>query len=123
MLVARYLNMTLPLDSYWTTIPTVGSNILQGAKLKAKGYRAGTPDLVIIYMGIAYWIELKAIHGTLSAVQAHAMNALIKAKSHVWMASTLEHVQEALDLWQIPTRARLPGRQPPAVDAARAGGA
>lgn len=123
VLVARFLNMALPLDAWWTTIPTVGSSILQGAKLKAKGYKAGTPDLVIIYNAGVFWIELKAPEGVLSDEQENVHRLICAAGGHTGMARSLDNVQMLLDYWHIkPLRARLPSRQPAAVDAARAGG-
>lgn len=123
VLVARFLDMALPLDAWWTTIPTTRASRLEGAKLKAKGYKKGCPDLVIIYQGRAFWVELKSPLSVLSNAQTDQMRVLSRAGAKCAQAKTLDQLQDWLDQWSIPLRARLPGRNPPAVDAARAGGA
>ena len=109
--VARFLNVALPLDSFWTTIPTAGSSLSQGAKIKARGYKAGTPDLVVIYRGKAHWLELKAAKGTMAPEQRDAHGMLHRAGSPVGIARDLNDVQFWLEAWAIPLRAVVDPRQ------------
>lgn len=104
--VAKFLNVALPLDAWWTTIPTAGSSLQQGAKIKARGYKAGTPDLVILWQGRTYWLELKAPKGTVDPLQRQCHEALMRAGSKVGIARDLNDVQYWLDAqWSIPLRA------------------
>lgn len=103
--VARYLNIALPNDAWWTTIPTAGSSLAQGAKIKARGYKAGTPDLVILYRGGAFWFELKSENGVVDPLQREAHLAIMKAYCKVAIARDLSDVQFWLQSWHIPLRA------------------
>ena len=109
--VAKFLNVALPLDAWWTTIPTAGSSLTQGAKIKARGYKAGTPDLVIIYRGKARWLELKAAKGVVAPEQRLCHAALHEAGSPVGIARDLNDVQFWLEQWGIPLRAVVDPRQ------------
>jgi hypothetical protein len=109
--VRRYLDMALPLDAWFTTIPTAGSSLVQGAKVKARGYRAGTPDIVIVWRGKAHWLELKAPKGTVDPLQRECHRALNRAGSPVGIARDLNDVQFWLEAWAIPLRAVVDPRQ------------
>lgn len=103
--VARFLNIALPLDAWWTTIPTAGSSLSQGAKIKARGYKAGTPDLVICWQGRAYWLELKAPKGTVDPVQRDCHGLINRAGCKTGIARDLNDVQYWLEQWAFPLRA------------------
>lgn len=109
--VARFLNVALPLDAWWTTIPTAGSSLSQGAKIKARGYKAGTPDLVILYRGGAFWFELKAPKGVVAPEQRECHSAIIRAYCKVGIARDLNDIQYWLEQWHIPLRATVDPRQ------------
>ena len=117
MQVATYLAMALPVDAFFTTIPTVGSSRFQGAKLKAKGYAKGTPDILILWRSCNWWLELKSPIGVVSDDQRAVHGRIAKAGGCVGLAKTLEHVEMWLTQWGIPLRARL--SEPPSVKAAR----
>ena len=105
--VADYLNVALPTDAWWTTIPAGGGGKVRGAILKAMGYRAGTPDILIVYRGKAFWLELKAPGGRISPAQNEAMNRLMYCGcAAVYVCFTLEHVEKALRAFRIPLSAR-----------------
>lgn len=103
--VARFLDVALPLDAVWCTTPTVYSSVVQGAKLKAMGYRKGWPDLVIIWRGVPYFLELKAPKGVVDADQRACHAAIMRAGGKVGMARDLNDVQFWLEQWGIPLRA------------------
>lgn len=108
--VAKFLNLALPTDSFWTTTPTVASSITMGARLKAKGYVRGTPDLQIVYQGRSFWIELKSAEGRVSADQRIVATLLTRAGAKVGLAYDLNDVQQWLDEWCIPLSARIDPR-------------
>lgn len=101
---ADYLDRILPPKSWWTTIPAGGGGRIRGAILKRLGYAAGTPDLLICYAGKAFFIELKAKKGKLSAEQVGQHEALNEASVPVEICRSITDIGCALSRWQIPTR-------------------
>ena len=108
--VASYLRLALPSDSWFTTIPAGGGGRVRGAHLKVMGYRAGTPDILIVHRGKAHWLELKAEKGVVSREQKRCILALGDAGCpSVFVCRTLDHVQSALTYWGITAKARISG--------------
>jgi len=105
--VACFLNVALVDDAFWTTIPAGGGGRVRGAILKAMGYRRGTPDILIVWQGKAYWIELKAKNGRVSGAQWEVRKALARAGSHVGFAYSADEVESLLRCWGIPLRATM----------------
>ena len=56
---------------------------LQHVREKARGIRAGTPDILILVPGLAIWAELKAGKNTASELQEEVGAAII-ATGHRW---------------------------------------
>ena len=105
--VADYLRKALRSpDVWWTTIPAGGGGRIRGALLKRKGYMAGTPDILIVFHGMAYWIELKATKGGLSDVQIGQHGLIIRAGSVVATCRTMDEVHQALCQWGLPVKAK-----------------
>lgn len=121
--VIQFLRLALPAEALSFSVDHAGGGRLQAAMKQGRGVIAGLPDVWIIWQGQTYTIELKSDTGQLSDAQRQTMLLIMKAGGKVGMARSLDDVQETLAGWSIPLRARLPGRQPPAVAAARAGGA
>lgn len=105
--VAAYLTAVLPEGSWWTTIPAGGGGRLRGAILNGLGYKAGTPDILVIYRGMAVFIELKAPTGTLSADQRRTIEAILATGADAYVCRTLEQVTECLRFNRIPLRGRI----------------
>jgi hypothetical protein len=101
--VAAYLHAVLPLRAWFTTIPAGGGGLVRGAQLKAMGYRPGTPDICIIYGGMAYWLELKAAKGKTSPQQDTTIALLEHAGSPTAIVRSIDDVRAVLAQWQIPT--------------------
>jgi len=102
--VAGFLKLVLRTDVFFTTFPAGGGGKLRGAFLKRMGLVPGVPDVLIVYQGRAYWIELKSDSGQLSKTQKDTIAALNTAGSHVMICHSVEEVSYALSLWKIPTR-------------------
>ena len=101
--VAAYLQLVLPLRSFWTTFPAGGGGAIRGATLKAQGLKPGVPDVLIVYAGLAYWLELKAVKGKTSPQQDATIALLEHAGSPTAICRSIDDVRDALKQWGIPT--------------------
>jgi len=103
--VAAYLDLALPEDACWTTIPAGGGGRVRGAKLKGMGYKAGWPDLQIVYRGRLICIELKSEKGRLSKPQKAMHERLTLAGAAVFTATSLAEVEHILHCFGMQLRA------------------
>ena len=108
--VAAYLDLALPEDACWTTIPAGGGGRVRGAKLKGMGYKPGWPDLQIVYRGRLICIELKSAKGCLSKSQKTMHKHLALAGAGIFTAKSVEDVERCLKLSWVPLRASMGGR-------------
>lgn len=106
MQVARYLDLALPGDAFWTAFPAGGGGKIRGAILKGMGLKAGVPDILIVHEGRALFLELKAGRGRISPAQAKTHGDLWEAGSPVAVCRSLSEVQMVLLRWAIPLKAR-----------------
>ena len=104
--VARFLHLALPLNVFWTTIPAGGGGKARGGKLKAMGYRAGTPDIMFVVEGRAHFIELKTATGRMSDAQQDVHPEIARAKGVVALCRSLAEVEGTLIGWGIPLRTK-----------------
>ena len=83
--VAEFLNVALPESVYWTTIGHGGFPLSQAlaGRMKARGLKAGVPDLLFVINGQARFIELKIEGGTLSPAQKSTIEQLACAGAAV----------------------------------------
>lgn len=102
--IAAWCHAWLPDDAWATAIPGGGRRFMQGLMWKAMGYRAGTPDWLIIYKKRVYFVELKSADGRVSRVQKECHWAIENTGALVAMAWSLDDFQEALRVWGIPHR-------------------
>ncbi len=112
--VAEFLTLALPTPEAWfTTIPAGGGGKVRGAILKGMGYKAGTPDMLVIYKWHAcpdiLWLELKSANGKLSKAQEQCRNDLEAAGCKWALCRTLEDVERALKRFGVPLRASVGG--------------
>lgn len=106
--VMQFLDNALPDDAFAFHVPNGGKrNVIEGAKLKRMGVKAGVPDICIIYRGWAYGIEMKSGKGKLSMPQIVTHSHLARAGLHVQTCRTALEVESALKGWEIPLRARV----------------
>ena len=110
MTVKEYLELALPSpDAWFTAIPAGGGGKVRGAKLKAMGYRAGTPDMLVIHLGQAIWLELKSPNNWLTKPQKQCRNDLVAANCKWALVRTLDDVERALKRFGVPLRASVGG--------------
>jgi hypothetical protein len=82
---------------WWTHVPNGGWRWkVEGAILKGIGVVAGAPDLLIVAAGRAYFLELKAKHGRMSAAQRECHEALCAAGACVAVAFGIDEALEVL---------------------------
>jgi hypothetical protein len=95
--ICHFLQWALPADAVYFAVPNGGLRSPRvAARMRATGTRAGVPDLCIIHRGHALFIELKAAHGTMSAVQKEMARRLIYAGAEVMLCRSLEDVERSL---------------------------
>lgn len=104
------LRTVLPPDVFMTAFPAGPSGggkgaIVRSNQWKAMGLLAGVPDLLFVYQGRAYWMELKAAKGKVSEVQVECGLSLVDAGcAPPAIVRTLAEAFKALDAWGVPTR-------------------
>lgn len=101
--VCDYLDLCLPTpDAWYTTFPA------DGGSLRGRiGLKRGVPDILIIYRGSAFWIELKTARGRISDHQVLTAHKLGEAGYGPALARSLDDVVEAIGRWGIPVRGKL----------------
>ena len=101
--VAEYLGepvRALPANAWFTSIPAGW-----GSMTKVPGYRAGTPDVLVIDRGLPIWLELKVEGREPSDEQEQCRDDLIAAGCKWVLVRTLEDVERALRRFAVPLRA------------------
>jgi hypothetical protein len=103
--VSDYLDVALPKTAWFTTFPLGGGGAIRGAQLKRRGTKAGTPDVLIVYRGTPYFIELKRMKGgVVSEKQSECHVDLMAAGARVAICKSVEEVASVLRTW-MPLRA------------------
>lgn len=93
MATAQFLDLALPEDACWTTIPAGGGGKVRGARIKAMGYKPGWPDLQIFYRGTLICIELKAPGKYPTKIQKAMHKHLRLAGALCYTATSIEAVE------------------------------
>ncbi len=103
--VAEFLTLALPTpDAWFTSIPAGWGGMTRGP-----GYRAGTPDMLVLHEGQAIWLELKSSKGRLTYEQEQCHMDLVGAGCDWALCRTLEDVERALRRFGVPLRATVGG--------------
>ena len=106
--VAEYLDRALPEDAVWFHCPNGGARTkAEAGVFKALGVKPGIPDILILWRGSLYCIELKPPRRSLSESQKTMRALLVTAGARYAMARTVEAVETALAVWNVPLRASL----------------
>lgn len=90
----------------WFSIDQANFAGVPGTRI-ARGICAGVPDVVVLWRGAAYWIELKTDAGVMSDAQREVCTALLWAGCHFGVARSAEEVLCLLDVWEIPRNRRV----------------
>ncbi len=90
----------------WSATPTVASSPVAGARLKKMGYRKGWPDISLVYIQRAHYIELKDEKtGVVSPEQKACHEDLRTAGALVAVCVSVKEVEGTLRGWGVPLRA------------------
>lgn len=103
---AAFLSATLPRDCYWTSVDAgQGAMNLRAAQMrKARGVRAGFVDMLVVWGGRFYGVELKGSKGRLSDIQQITHAQIRDAGGQVEVCHSVEELERALRAWGIPLR-------------------
>jgi hypothetical protein len=108
MAVASYLDRCLGAYVYWCHIPNGGKrNKREAGRLKSMGVKAGVADILLLFGGRPFFIELKAPKGTASDGQKEFRKIVERQSIKYIICRSLDEVMKALDEWKIPTIGRL----------------
>jgi hypothetical protein len=92
----------------WTAVnPKPFKTPATAAKSKALGMRAGWPDLMFIYRGVPFAIELKSKHGRPSDVQTGMHVQMEAAGCAIFVCASVEEVLDALRFMDVPINMRV----------------
>jgi len=73
----------------------------------ARGCIAGVPDMQVLFLGLAFFIELKAEDGILSDAQQSVATDICLGGARYGVARNAEEVLVLLDTWEIPRSKRV----------------
>ena len=76
-----------------------GRSPVEAAIFKSLGVVAGIPDILIVYQGRLYALELETAHGRLTATQAETQERLRAAGTIVATAVEIDAALERLEQW------------------------
>ena len=77
---------------------------IEAAIFKSLGLIAGVPDLLLVYRGWLYALELKVRGGRLSPTQAETHKHMREAGAIVATATGIDEALACLELWQLIRR-------------------
>ena len=77
---------------------------IEGAILKAIGTVAGVPDIICIFEGRCYALELKAERGRVTDLQRVVHERLREAGAHVAVAHGIDEALAWLEVWNLLRR-------------------
>jgi VRR-NUC domain-containing protein len=85
---------------WWCHVPNGGyRGAIEAAIFKSLGVIAGVPDLLLVYSGKIYALELKATKGRLSPAQIRTHEQMRQAGATVATATGIDEALEQLELW------------------------
>jgi hypothetical protein len=105
--VAHFLDAALAPGVFWTSLDHAGGGATVGAFRKARGVRKGLPDIMLLFGGRVFFIELKSEAGRLSPAQKEFSAILVRQCIAHDVARSLNEVIGLLGKWKIPTIGRI----------------
>jgi hypothetical protein len=94
--VVSYLAQALPPTAFFSIFPLGGGGLFHGLRMRNLGVREGFPNLLVLYDGSAYCIELRTGGYVPLPSQRDCYAALQDARIPVTVARSLEDVQRFL---------------------------
>lgn len=104
--VADLLDTILLPPAFWVTFPAGVGKLgrATAGRLRAKGLKAGFPDLILIFNGRITGIELKTEDGRISKAQHLMFLRLHEAGMPVFICKSTDDVIGVLELQSLPHR-------------------
>ena len=103
--LVKSLPFILPRGAFMFAVPNGGKRVgKEGAILAGQGVVPGVTDLIILWDGRAFGLEVKAPKGSLSDSQKHAQEAMRRAGTPVGTVHSLPEAIAFLRENQIPLR-------------------
>jgi hypothetical protein len=100
--ILQHLKLRAPRDAFYFHPANGGQRSpVEAAILNGLGVRAGVPDLIIIYSGEVFGLELKAEGGKLTKLQEEAQEAMRRAGAKVATAIGLDAALKQLESWKL----------------------
>lgn len=108
--IAAYLEIALVPPDWYSTFPSGGGGRIRGAILKALGLKVGVPDILLVRLGRAYWLEVKPGKKKAEDHQktCHLRLALAGCE-HPLVVHSIVETHEALVGWGFPLKASING--------------
>jgi hypothetical protein len=98
--IVEHLRLRAVSDLFWFHVPNGGfRSPVEAMIFKSLGTIAGVPDLIFIYDGQAYGLELKAEGGRLTSVQSAVHEAMGAAGAEVVTAVGVDAALAQLETW------------------------
>lgn len=105
--LAATLRLLLPPDATFTSWESRNVGPIEGGRRKARGVRAGWPDLGVFWRGRTFLFELKTPEGALSLSQREMHRQLRAAGHEVHVCRREEDVLAVLAAAGVPLRGRI----------------
>jgi hypothetical protein len=100
--VLQHLKIRAPSDAFYFHPANGGQRTaIEAAILSGLGVRAGVPDLIIIYGGEVFGLELKAEGGKPTGLQLETQTAMRRASAKVATAIGLDRALHQLEAWHL----------------------
>lgn len=105
--LTRWLSIALPDDAVSFHVPN-GARLgaRQVWQMKAAGMVAGIPDRVVVWNGLAFFMEIKGPKGRLSEAQIEMHERLRRTGCPVAVVRSIDDAEAFLDSVGLPLRAR-----------------
>ena len=108
--IVVYLTHALPKDAVFFAVPNGGDrNPIVASKLKAEGVKPGVPDLLILWRGQTFGLEVKTLKGRVSVAQELFHEKARRAGMFVEVVRSLSDVSRYLEARGVPLGARVNG--------------
>jgi hypothetical protein len=94
--------------TWWSVDMAAYAGTVPGIRT-GRGCIAGVPDIIVLYRGTAFFIEVKALDGVLSPAQQLVSAAILMGGAHYGVVRNASEALEQLDCWNIPRAHRIRG--------------
>lgn len=94
--------------TWWSVDMAAYAGTVPGIRT-GRGCIAGVPDMIVLYRGTAFFLEVKASDGILSTAQQVVAVAILITGAHYGVVRNAGEALEQLDEWEIPRAHRIRG--------------